>query len=84
MTKRRAAPGRRVGGGSLRVDAARAVMKLRDYQLPEPEMWILELLRSGVTLGAEANRVEGDADDIRVSWSGPGPAHRPTPTARSG
>ncbi len=73
MTARRPAPGRQVSVGSLRVDAARAVMKLRDYQLPEPEMWILELLRAGVTLGADSLRVTGDSDDVRVSWEGRAP-----------
>lgn len=65
--------GRRVSTGRLRVDAARAVDKLRDYQLPDPTAWVLEVIRAAVAFGATAIRVTGDADDVRVAWDGPGP-----------
>ncbi|MBX3269466.1 MAG: hypothetical protein KF729_04360 [Sandaracinaceae bacterium] len=65
--------GRRVASGRLRVDAARAVGKLRDYQLPDPTAWVLEVIRAAVAFGASAIRVSGDADDVRVAWDGPAP-----------
>ncbi len=61
----------RVGGGRLRVDAARAVTKLREYQLPDPTLWTLEVVRAAVLLGAEALYVEADADDVWIGWEGP-------------
>jgi hypothetical protein len=63
--------GVRVGGGRLRVDAARAVTKLREYQLPDPTMWTLEVVRAAVLLGATALYVEADADDVWIGWDGP-------------
>ena len=35
MTHLRAAPGPQLGAGRLRVDAARAIAKLREYQLAD-------------------------------------------------
>ena len=70
----RSAPGRRVASGRLRVDAARAVAKLRDYQLLERRLWILEALRGAVGAGARSIRVDADADDVWVSWDGEPPA----------
>jgi len=63
--------GVRVGGGRLRVDAARAVIKLREYQLPDPTLWTLEVVRAAVLLGATALYVEADADDVWIGWDGP-------------
>ncbi|MCB9596925.1 MAG: hypothetical protein H6719_29650 [Sandaracinaceae bacterium] len=65
--------GKRVASGRLRVDAARAVDKLRAYQLPDPTAWVLEVIRAAVAFGATAVRVTGDADDVRVAWDGPAP-----------
>ncbi|UJR86863.1 hypothetical protein [Sandaracinus amylolyticus] len=73
--KPRAATGSRVGGGRLRVDAARAVHKLRDYQLADPAMWALEAVRAAASASATAVHVDGDADDVWVAWEG-------TPIAR--
>jgi hypothetical protein len=67
------APGRRVATGRLRVDAGRAVAKLREYQLLERRLWILEALRGAVGAGAESIRVDADADDVWVSWEGEPP-----------
>ncbi len=67
------APGRRVGSGTLRVDAAKAIAKLRDYQLPDPLQWMLECYRGAVGLGAERLWAWGDADDVWLAWSGPAP-----------
>lgn len=63
--------GARVGGGRLRVDAARAVDKLRDYQLADPVLWVLEVIRAAVLAGATRIDVYGDTDDVVVSWEGP-------------
>jgi hypothetical protein len=65
------APGHRVATGKLRVDAARAVDKLRDYQLPEPTMWVLEVVRAAVLAKASRIRIHGDADDVWIAWEGP-------------
>ena len=65
------AAGTRVSTGKLRVDAARAVDKLRAYQLPDPLMWVLEVVRAAVASKAESIVVSGDADDVVVSWAGP-------------
>jgi hypothetical protein len=70
MTTRLADPGRRVGGGRLRVDAARAIAKLREYQLPDPTMWVLEAIRAAVAAGATKIELRGDANDIWVGWNG--------------
>ncbi len=71
MSKRRiAGPGRKVSTGHLRVDTARAVQKLREYQLAEPESWVLEVLRAAITLGATRLEVAGDASDVSVAWDG--------------
>ncbi len=68
---RPAPPGAPVSTGRLRVDAARAVDKLREYQLPEPAMWVLEVIRAAVLAEATEIRVHGDADDVIVAWDGP-------------
>lgn len=62
--------GQRVSAGRLRVDAARAVDKLREYQLPDPTLWVLEVIRGAVAHGASRIEVQGDADDVRVVWHG--------------
>ena len=69
-----AGPGKRIATGRLRVDAARAVSKLREFQLLDRKLWILEGLRAAVGAGATAIRVDGDADDVWLAWDGPPPA----------
>jgi hypothetical protein len=59
--------GVRVSGGRLRVDAARAIDKLRSYQLADPTGWVLEVVRAGVGLEAAAVSVEGSASDVFVA-----------------
>jgi hypothetical protein len=68
---RRAAPGPQVATGRLRVDAARAIAKLREYQLSDRAAWILEGIRAAVASSATSIAVHGDANDIWLSWSGP-------------
>jgi len=71
--RRRQGPGRRIGGGRLRVDARRAVAKLRDYQLPEPTLWCLEVVRAAIARGASEIEARGDADDLWIAWRGAPP-----------
>ncbi|NOY90520.1 MAG: hypothetical protein GXP55_04860 [Deltaproteobacteria bacterium] len=59
-----------VSRGRLRVDAARAVAKLREYQLADPNAWLQEVVRAAAALGATKVHVQGDADDIFVCWEG--------------
>lgn len=62
--------GVRIGGGRLRVDAARAVTKLREYQLSDPTLWTLEVVRAMVLLGATAIHLEADSDDVWIGYAG--------------
>jgi hypothetical protein len=71
MTVRRAAPGPQLGGGRLRVDAARAIAKLREYQLADRADWVLEALRAAVASAATRIELRGDANDIWLAWEGP-------------
>lgn len=72
---RPAAPGPRIGGGRVRVDAARAIAKLREYQLVERAAWVLEGIRAAVAAHATEIELSGDANDIWLSWRGePWPA----------
>lgn len=70
---RRQGPGRHIGSGHIRVDAARAVAKLRDYQLADPHHWVLEIVRGAVAIGAPRVFAEADADDVWISWQGKAP-----------
>jgi hypothetical protein len=54
----------------LRVDAARAISKLRDYQLSEPTAWVLEGIRAAVASGATSVNLQGDSNDVWLSWTG--------------
>ena len=71
MTRRRAAPGPQLGAGRLRVDAARAIAKLREYQLADRTAWILEAIRAAVAAGANAIELSGDSNDVWLAWHGP-------------
>src|SRR5437899_2754893 len=68
---RRAAPGPQLASGHLRVDAARAIAKLREYQLADRTAWILEAIRAAVASGATQIELRGDANDIWLTWDGP-------------
>jgi hypothetical protein len=71
VTTRRAAPGPQLGGGRLRVDAARAIAKLREYQLADRADWVLEGLRAAVASHATHIELTGDANDVWLAWEGP-------------
>jgi hypothetical protein len=68
---RPAAPGSRIGSGRLRVDAARAIAKLREYQLAERTAWIGEAVRAAIASAAESVELDGDSNDVWLSWTGP-------------
>lgn len=70
MSMRRAAPGTQVSQGRLRVDAARALKKLREYQLADPAAWVLEGIRAAVASGATKIELRGDSNDIWLGWHG--------------
>jgi hypothetical protein len=67
---RRAAPGPQLGGGRLRVDAGRAIAKLREYQLADKSAWVLEAIRAAVAAKATRIALSGDANDIWLEWHG--------------
>ncbi len=67
---RRAAPGPQLAVGRLRVDAARAIAKLREYQLADRSAWVLEGIRAAVAAGATAIYLTGDANDVWLAWNG--------------
>lgn len=62
--------GKRIATGRLRVDASRAVSKLRDYQLSDPRTWPREVVRAASSFGATSVRAFGDADDVWIAWEG--------------
>lgn len=67
----RAPPGPLVGAGRVRVDAARAVAKLRAFRLTDPAAWILEAVRAAVAGGASELELTADSDDLWLRWAGP-------------
>lgn len=71
MTRHRPPPGPLVATGFLRVDAERAIAKLRAYRLADPVHWILEAIRAAVGAGAARLALDGDADDVWLRWWGP-------------
>ncbi|HEV8320729.1 MAG TPA: hypothetical protein VG389_03890 [Myxococcota bacterium] len=59
-----------VSRGRVKVDAARALQKLRDYRLADPHHYVLEILRAAVASGARVVRIRTDADDVELSFDG--------------
>ena len=70
MSPRRAAPGPQLSTGRLRVDAARAIAKLREYQLADRTAWVLEAIRAAVAAGATRIELSADANDVWLAWHG--------------
>ena len=58
----------KVGSGRFRVDAERALAKLRDFRLADPYDYVLELLRAAVAAGARSVEIDNDADDFTISF----------------
>ncbi len=59
-----------VSRGTVLVDPRAAVAKLRSYQLGEPVMYVLELVRAAVAGGATAIELDNDADDFALTFDG--------------
>lgn len=71
----RPAPGQQLAAGRLRVDASKAIAKLREYQLVDSSAWVLEAIRAAVAAGATSIDLQGDSNDVWLSWTGaPWPA----------
>ena len=62
--------GRVLARGRIRVDARRALAKLREHQLVDLHHYTQELARAAVASGASSLDVRCDADDVVVSWKG--------------
>ena len=67
-SRTRQAPGKKLASGTIRVDATRALAKLRDYQLTDTELWICEVVRAAILKGGTNIRAVADADDVWVTW----------------
>src|SRR5688572_12574810 len=70
MSMRRAAPGPQLSAGRIRVDAGKAIAKLREYQLADRSAWVLEAIRAAVAAKATRIELRGDANDIWLTWEG--------------
>jgi hypothetical protein len=70
ISDRERAGARVVGRGRFRVDASRALEKLRDFRLADPSHYVLDLLRAAVASGATRVEVRNDADDFELSFDG--------------
>ena len=60
-----------VARGQIRVDARRAVAKLRDSLLVDLHAYILEIVRCAVVVGASSVDIDFDTDDLYVRFDGP-------------
>lgn len=60
----------KVDQGRIRVDAQRALAKLRDHRLADPHAYALELLRAAAASGATRVDVRVDADDFELHFDG--------------
>lgn len=59
-----------VSTGTFRIDAQRALKKLREHRLAEPHHWVLEVLRAAHLSHARRVEVRIDADDVEVTFDG--------------
>lgn len=59
-----------VARGSVAVDPAKAVEKMRAYQLVDPRQWALEVVRIAAAGGATRIDVRQDADDVEIAFDG--------------
>jgi len=62
--------GEKVAEGVFRIDARRAMAKLREYRLAEPHHWILEVLRAATGAGADTVEITTDTDDVILRFDG--------------
>ena len=56
--------------GRIKVDARRAVAKLREHLLVDLHLYAQELARAAHACGARVLRVRYDADDVVLAWDG--------------
>ncbi|MFO0736578.1 MAG: hypothetical protein U0270_11900 [Labilithrix sp.] len=59
-----------IARGRIKVDARKALDKLRDHMLVDPHLWACEIARVAVALGATRLDVDWDADDIVFDFDG--------------
>ena len=59
-----------VARGKIRVDARKAIAKLREHLLVDLHDYLLEVARAAVASGAKRVDVYYDADDVWLSWNG--------------
>ncbi|WP_437724043.1 hypothetical protein [Sorangium sp. So ce861] len=62
-----------VARGAIRVDARRAVQKLREHLLVDLDLYLLELVRAAAAGGATRIDLEYDADDVALTFDGAPP-----------
>ncbi|XXX76477.1 hypothetical protein WMF30_53400 [Sorangium sp. So ce134] len=62
-----------VARGAIRVDARRAVQKLREHLLVDLDLYLLELVRAAAAGGATRIDLEYDADDVALTFDGEPP-----------
>lgn len=67
---KRRSSGDQISAGRLRVDAARAIAKLREYQLADRAAWVLEAIRAAVASRATRVQLRGDATGVWLCWDG--------------
>jgi hypothetical protein len=65
------AEGKVVSRGKIRVDARRAVAKLREHMLLDLHSYALEVVRCAAAGSAAQIDVTYDADDVVITWPGP-------------
>lgn len=62
--------GEKVAEGRFRIDAKRALERLKDHRFADPSHWVLEVLRAAALSGAKKVEVRTDADDVEVTFDG--------------
>ncbi|WP_437646657.1 hypothetical protein [Sorangium sp. So ce362] len=62
-----------VARGAIRVDARRAVQKLREHLLVDLDLYLLELVRAAAAGGATQIDLQYDADDVVLTFDGEPP-----------
>jgi len=62
--------GQIVSRGKIRVDARKAVAKLREHLLVDLRDYVLELTRAAIASGAESIAIEHDANEFIIGWTG--------------
>lgn len=59
-----------IARGRIKVDARKALDKLRDHMLVDPHLWACEIARVAVALGATRLDVDWDTDDLVFEFDG--------------